>query len=249
MRTSGIRISAFSPYGWLRRELRGPQAQALDAARRLLRPLANFGALRLVGWEMGVSPQAPAPAAAQFLVREMAPSELATVSKAFDRPLGELHRRSRLGDRCFCAFAGAVPVHMRWFSRRPTELPEPNLFACPASDEIFAYDLATAGPWRGKHAGWATRRQMDLILSAEGLRRGFLCHTGSLPLPPIPEGPLQKVLLDCWFVRSRGGRPFHSRKLVHPLYEISAIPAPEPARQPPQRKRAPRNFAERRPLT
>ena len=191
------------------------------AARVRLYPYFKFGTVTVLSWDLPGWLERPAPDT--FSARELRVDELAGIARVFDRPAGELHRRAHLGDRCFCAFHDGQPVHMRWVTTRPTELPELDLFFCPGPGEVYVFDAHTLPPYRGMRTSSAARLAMARSLTDQGFTTGHAY---------IMAGE-DRWSLAGYTVRSRirfhrfgRGRVHRKGALVPPVYTLDTIPAP-----------------------
>ncbi len=159
------------------------------------------------------SPERRAP----FRAREVAGEELVALAPSFGRPREQFARRVAEGHRCVCTFAEGLAVHMRWFARGPTEIPELGVFACPGGREVYTYDSHTNPGWRRMGAMSAERRAMYRILAAEKIERCFSYILAGNAASLATLLPQARLVLSVPFLRVRGVR-LMGAPLSHPLY-------------------------------
>jgi hypothetical protein len=163
-------------------------------------------------------------------IREVTERDLQVLATSFRRDLGELRARLGRGDRGFCAFAdgrNGTPLHMRWATNAPTEIPEAGLWLCAGPHEVYVYDAVTHPLFRGRRLSGAVRIIMDNALVDAGCTTKLAYVKGdnhsmhrSLAGAPVPF----RELFQIRYIR-RAGRP----PLVIGRYRPPLYPAPEPA--------------------
>ncbi|MGC4121842.1 MAG: hypothetical protein QM765_46140 [Myxococcales bacterium] len=204
--------------------VRRAASQAARRAKNLLAPVAAFGVLRFARWRLADSAALPAPEG--FTGRELAADELSAAARAFSRSPGSFHRRARLGDRCFAAFAGGQIVNVRWAAVRPIEVPELDLFVCLPPGEVYFYAAMTLAAFQNRRAAATTRRVMESTLAAEGYERGYAYVSLDNFASVRTRHAFHEVLFDLAFLRLRGGRAHVFGPVAPPVYRESDIPAP-----------------------
>lgn len=224
----------------MRREL-APAGAALarslsDRVRRWLAPVYRSGVVRLFGWDLqALGPAEPASHSALEL-REVTADELVSSCREFSVSAGEIHRRLRLGDRCFGALVGGRPVHLRWIATRPVEVPEIDAYACPGPAEVFVYAAHTLSAFRAQRASTAARQAMERALFSEGYRRAFAHVVADGAASLVSARAHHRLLFEVPFFRILGGRVRLAAELRPPLYTLESLPAPSP--RPAERARA-----------
>ena len=147
----------------------GMVAGTVALAKRSVSRWVQWGTLVFFDQALGSS---PTPAVdADVTIRAVREADLAALATSFRRDLAELRARLERGDRGYCAFAGgrnATPLHMRWSTVAPTEIPEAGLWLCPRAGEVYVYDAVTHPLFRGRRLSGAVRMVMDNRLIAEG---------------------------------------------------------------------------------
>lgn len=201
-------------------ELPFPASAAL-AIKYRLDPFVRFGSIQFYAWPL--SPELNPPDC-RFKIRELDIAEVAALAASFERPRGELHRRMRLGDRCFCAFDGARAIHMRWLATRPIELPDLDLYVCPDGDEVYFFDAQTIPEYRSQGASNATNRFVEPLLLTEGYRRAYGYRVKGNPYSRVKSSSPYRMLFEIPFVRFRGGPSHRAEISAHPIYPLDAIP-------------------------
>ncbi len=214
----------------MRREL-APAGAALARSltgrvRRWLSPVYRSGVVRVFGWDLqGLALAEPSPPSSLEL-REVTAAELVSSAREFGLAAGEIHRRLRLGDRCFGALVGGRPVHVRWIATRPVEVPELDAFACPGPAEVVAYASNTLAAFRAQRASTAARQSMERTLFSEGYRRAFAHRVADVSASAGAARAPQRLLFEVPFFRVLGGRARLAGELRPPLYALEALPAP-----------------------
>jgi hypothetical protein len=158
-------------------------------------------------------------------IREVREKDLETLANAFRRDLGELRERVARGDRAFCAFGtgrGATPLHMRWATSAPTEIPEAGLWLCAGPGEVYVYDAVTHPLFRGRRLSGAVRVIMDNALVDAGCTHKLAYVRGdnhsmhrSLAGAPSPF----RQLFQIHYLRRQGHAPFVIGRYRPPVYD------------------------------
>ncbi len=226
-----LSLESFTSLERMRRDLEGATTalshKFSDKVREYLAPIYRAGVVRVFGWDLSApGPADPLPPSG-FEFREVAVGELDASAAEFQIEPGEIHRRLRMGDRCFGALVAGRPVHVRWIATRPVEVPELDAFACPGPAEVYAYAAHTLGPYRAQRASTATRQVMEVALLAEGYRRAcaYILAENSASLASMRAH--HRLNYEVGFHRVLG-RTLTSGTLRPPLYRLRDLPAPPP---------------------
>jgi hypothetical protein len=139
----------------------GVAAGLLRALKRLLLPLAEVGTIVVI--ELPLRRGEP-PAG----TREAGMADLPALARAFEKDEDKLRARFERGDRAFIAEVDGAPVHVRWATTQPTEIPECGLWFVPGPGQIYLYDAGTVERARGRRHAAHVRVLMDDRLAADG---------------------------------------------------------------------------------
>jgi hypothetical protein len=200
----------------------GLTAGALALAKRSVARWVQWGTLVFFEQQLVTS---SADIEADVQIREIREKDLPALATAFRRNLADLRARVARGDRAFCAFAqsrGATPLHMRWATSAPTEIPEAGLWLCAGPGEVYVYDAVTHPLFRGRRLSGAVRVVMDNALVDTGLTHKLAYVRGdnhsmhrSLVGAPAPF----RELFQIHYVRGMGRAPLVFGRYRPPVYD------------------------------
>jgi ribosomal protein S18 acetylase RimI-like enzyme len=183
----------------------GTAAGLLAIGKRLARSWLEWGSV--VVFELPIVKSQTV--GADLVVRTATRAELPLLGRVFNRPVAELAERLDRGDRGFVGWQEGQPVHIRWITTRPTEIPELGLWLWPDPGTIYIYDAGTAPAARGHGLSRRVGAAMDDALAADGVRAKVAYargdnHTMWHALRGVP-GPL--VIRCRLYYARRPGRP------------------------------------------
>lgn len=203
-------------------------------ARKVVSPVVESGRLKVYGWAIAEAPLDTVDRGSGFEGREATHPELLAIAAALNRDRATFEERAERGERCFAAWSGDTPVHMRWVATRPTLVPELGMYVCPAAGEAYVYDAFTDPAHRGRYATAAARLAMHRAFRAEGIRTAF-AYIRSDNVPSLKAlSSYHRILFELGFARwRRSEKPSVFGRARHPLYPAAVVLSPtKPAALP-----------------